>query len=256
MFYHSFTVFTGGTVMDNINLSKELAISKVAIPYVNRQVITESFTDLGDIGLVNLGAATILIFIKTESKIKELKNLQNPTASINMLKSEGHQVKECTSEILYAIPKNLISMSVANFNLSISSKQVFIIMKFGDNHLDSAYRGGIKPIVESFGLDVLRVDEIQDSGLISDQILKEISNSKYVIVDLSGERPNCYYEAGYAKALGKDVIFMIRKGEKVHFDLIGYRFIVWETEQELREKLKERLESLESASSNISIGTS
>ena len=34
-----------------------------------------------------------------------------------------------------------------------------------------------------------------------------------VLADLTGERPNCYFEAGYAHALGKQLILTIRKGE-------------------------------------------
>ena len=116
-------------------------------------------------------------------------------------------------------------------------------MKFGDDELDSAYEGVIKPLGEEFGFNVLRVDEIQDSGNISQQILENISCSEIVLAELSGERPNCYYEAGFAHALGKETIFCIKKGDDIHFDLAGYRFISWKTEAEFRRKLKARLES-------------
>ena len=123
-------------------------------------------------------------------------------------------------------------------------RQVFIVMRFEDEFLNSAYKGVIQPVVEEFNYRPLRIDEIQDSGVISDQILKEIARSEIVIADLSGGRPNCYYEAGFAHALEKKIIFTIRKGETVHFDLSGYRFIVWSTEQELREQLQKRLQYL------------
>ena len=53
-------------------------------------------------------------------------------------------------------------------------------MKFGDPQLDSAYEGVIKPVGESFSYKVLRVDEIQDSGAISSQILENIAQSRLV----------------------------------------------------------------------------
>ena len=116
-------------------------------------------------------------------------------------------------------------------------------MKFGDEVLDSAYEGVIKPIGEQFGFNVLRVDEIKDSGNISQQILENIACSEIVLAELSGERPNCYYEAGFAHALGKEIIFSIKKGDDIHFDLAGYRFITWKTEAEFRRNLTTRLES-------------
>jgi nucleoside 2-deoxyribosyltransferase len=90
---------------------------------------------------------------------------------------------------------------------------------------------------------VLRVDEIRDSGKIADQILDSISKSELVLAELSGERPNCYYEAGFAHALGKELIFCIRETDAIHFDLAAHRFIKWGTEADLRRLLQDHLES-------------
>jgi hypothetical protein len=59
---------------------------------------------------------------------------------------------------------------------------------------------------------------------------------------LSGERPNCYYETGFAHALGKEIILPINTKDKIHFDLSGHRFIQWETESDLRKGLKKRVD--------------
>jgi hypothetical protein len=63
--------------------------------------------------------------------------------------------------------------------------------------------------------------------------------------DLTGERPNCYYEVGYAQALQKEIILTIQKGSSVHFDLSSYRFIEWETENELKQKLRTRFKAIQ-----------
>lgn len=123
--------------------------------------------------------------------------------------------------------------------------QVFVIMKFDDKDLDSAYEGVIKPIIEKYGYHALRINEIQDSGIITDQILKSIKSSKLILSELTGERPNCYYETGYAQALDKELILAIKKDEPVHFDLAGHRIIKWETEADLRKKLDARFESIQ-----------
>ena len=100
-------------------------------------------------------------------------------------------------------------------------------------------------MTKKFGLNCIRVDEIPDSGKISDQILEKIAESKYVVADLSGARPNCYYEAGFAHALGKEIILSIRDGEDAHFDLQGHRFIKWKTESDYKRQLSKRLKVLE-----------
>jgi nucleoside 2-deoxyribosyltransferase len=88
---------------------------------------------------------------------------------------------------------------------------------------------------------VCRIECADDSAQLSREIIEQISTSRLVIADLTGERPNCYYEAGFAHALGKPVIFCIRGGDPVHFDLAAYEFIVWETEADLRRQIKARL---------------
>ena len=125
------------------------------------------------------------------------------------------------------------------------TRQVFVVMKFGDKTLDSAYRGAIKPVIEEFKYSPLRIDEIEDAGSITDQILDQLARSEIVLADLTGERPNCYYEAGFAHALEKEMIFTILKSSRPHFDLAAYRFIQWETEDELRTQLRQRFAAIQ-----------
>lgn len=153
----------------------------------------------------------------------------------------------CTSEILNEIKESMVSnesKSLLHKSFLESEDQIFVIMKFGDPILESAYEGVIDPIIREFDLNPIRVDKIQDSGKISDQILENIAKSKIIISDLTGERPNCYYETGFAHALGKHIILTIKENEKLHFDLAGHRFIVWKTEADLRKKLRERLKAM------------
>lgn len=125
------------------------------------------------------------------------------------------------------------------------SRSVFIIMKFGDKELDSAYNTVIKPVFQEFKYKPLRIDEVKRSRKITDGVLDEIRRSGLVFADLSGSRPNCYYEAGYAHALEKEIIFTIRKQDAPpHFDLKDYKFIIWETPHELGEALKEVLQDI------------
>jgi nucleoside 2-deoxyribosyltransferase len=123
-------------------------------------------------------------------------------------------------------------------------RQVFVIMKFGDPRLDSMYHLVIKPLAEEFGLSALRIDEVKDSGMVTDQILKHIEKSAIILADLTGERPNCYYETGYAHALGRDLILTIQRESAIHFDLAGYRFIQWSTEKELMDALRPRFAAI------------
>jgi hypothetical protein len=134
----------------------------------------------------------------------------------------------------------------------IDARESFVIMMFGDPHLDSAYKLAIRPVLEQFDFSVVRIDEVQNSGSITDQVLEQIERSAVVLADLSGERPNCYLEVGYALALQKELILTCRKDDHVHFDLEHKRIIFWETESELHDALLPRLEAVKERARRIS----
>jgi hypothetical protein len=124
------------------------------------------------------------------------------------------------------------------------ARQVFVVMKYGDPELDSAYSLAIKPVLERFNFSVIRVSEVQDAGSITDEIFAQIDSSSVVLADLTGERPNCYLEVGYALALEKQLILTAREGAVVHFDIAGRRIIQWKTADALEKALALRLQAM------------
>jgi hypothetical protein len=133
--------------------------------------------------------------------------------------------------------------------VSESRGSCFVVMGYNNCVLDSYYDEAIKPTVESLGYSCVRVDRQPYSDKISDQIRNGIDDCAVVIVDLTDDRPNCYFEAGYAVARDKVIIFQRLnsppKYEAVtHFDVQEYPFILYGTLAELREKLRFRLKAL------------
>lgn len=76
-------------------------------------------------------------------------------------------------------------------------------------------------------LSAYRVENDHGAVDITDEIVANIRRARFVVADLTGARPNVYFEAGLAMGLGKPVVFTRRTGEAAHFDVAAYKIIEW-----------------------------
>lgn len=108
--------------------------------------------------------------------------------------------------------------------------RVFVIMPFKEP-FDSLYKDVIRPVAEDeLGFEIVRVDEIQAPGIILDDIQRQIAASHAVIAEISTQNPNVFYELGYAHALQKPAIILVRRenSNDVPFDVKSYRAIYYD----------------------------
>lgn len=129
--------------------------------------------------------------------------------------------------------------------VSVESKQAFAAMWFSPK-MDEYFKMGIKPGIETAGdFRALRIDLSEHNNKICDQIIAEIRTSRFVVADFTGNRGGVYFEAGFALGLGLPVIWTVQKefldSEGVHFDTRQYNHIVYNTAEELRERLRNRI---------------
>jgi hypothetical protein len=92
-------------------------------------------------------------------------------------------------------------------------------------HSDLFLGSLIEPALEEFGLKVIRADKIGKPGMITAQILEYILKSKLVIADLSFHNPNVFYELSLRHACRLPTVQVIRKADKIPFDLDQFRTI-------------------------------
>jgi nucleoside 2-deoxyribosyltransferase len=124
------------------------------------------------------------------------------------------------------------------------SRQAFVAMWFADE-MAPAWRDGIHPALEATGYRAVRIDAVQHNEQIDDRIVAEIRRSGLVVANFTGGRGGVYFEAGFAMGLGIPVIWTCRADHigHVHFDTRQYNHILWERPDDLREKLRLRVEA-------------
>lgn len=103
-------------------------------------------------------------------------------------------------------------------------------------------RDAVAEVFRSFAIVAVRADDIEHEGVISQKVIDEIRTSEFLFADLTGGRPNVYYEVGFAHALRKRVILFRKSGTDIHFDLAGYNCPEYENLRDLKAKLTKRLE--------------
>jgi nucleoside 2-deoxyribosyltransferase len=120
---------------------------------------------------------------------------------------------------------------------TIDSKQAFVAMNF-----DSSYkeiREAIKAAIEDRGYTARIIDEKRHNQNIYMEIVEEIRRSKFTVAEFTGQKAGVYWEAGFMKGLGREVIHCVseKEAEKMHFDLSQTNQIRWKDEADLKEQL-------------------
>jgi hypothetical protein len=114
-------------------------------------------------------------------------------------------------------------------------KQCFVIGPVGDEgsefriHADWLLKGIIFPVFrDHFGDFVVeRSDKIAEPGMVNSQIINRLHEAELVIADLSFHNANAFYEMAIRHKVGKPIIHMIRKGERIPFDVTPHRAILF-----------------------------
>jgi hypothetical protein len=96
-------------------------------------------------------------------------------------------------------------------------------------HSDAILKHLIAPVLEGFGLRAIRADKITKPGIITKQVIEYIAYSKLCVADLSFSNPNAFYELGARHAFKLSTIQVIRKGDKIPFDVSQGRTIIIDT---------------------------
>ncbi len=96
---------------------------------------------------------------------------------------------------------------ISNFEVTSQRGRVFVVMQFESNFKD-IYEDVVKRVCAEFGLEARRADETYGPGVVIADMVRDIAESEFVVVDITHPNPNVYYELGYAHAIRKPAILL------------------------------------------------
>ena len=124
-----------------------------------------------------------------------------------------------------------------------NSTTAFIAMWF--NNATEKYRDAVKEAIRQAGYEPKVIDDHEHNNFIMDEVINQINEAKFVIADFTcipeqpesnskipgGVRGGVYFEAGYAKGLGKEVIVTCKDDDvskkRRHFDIDQLNTLFW-----------------------------
>lgn len=192
-----------------------------------RLVIDDSLNELCEEN--NLQMAAEIIRFRKELSIKVIGKLKtyfdNWGLHLDEFLVEGLRISSNVSQLLQDAGLHMTPNPVNNSAVPIDDNFIFVIMSF-DKSLDPVYHS-FKKAASIVGLDAQRVSDQLGDYRITDKIIENIRKAFLVIADLSLERPNVYFELGYARGLGKTIIETALEGTNLHFDIKDWTCIFY-----------------------------
>ncbi len=211
----------------------------------------KSFMDKMERSIYNLGKAYPIFGYVFSSQGEMQHLLYTDSFDDSIVRTEINGVLEVLVELGYLTHANIDSYRISAKGWETISEvehhnetnnQGFMAMSFSEE--TRSISDSFKKAIKRCGYVPKRIDEKEHNKQIVPEILFEISRSKFVVVDITYPNYGAYYEAGYAEALGKEVIICCRDTDfKPHFDIAQKSAIVWKDEDDLEERLYRRIEA-------------
>ena len=120
---------------------------------------------------------------------------------------------------------------------------VFIIMSFQGEGMKEVL-AAIKQECTALGLNASRADDDAGSNFVIIRIGQQLEEAELIICDLTHERPNVYFELGYAYGIGNGgnrVLLIAKERTDLHFDIRSFNVHEYSSPETLQAILRRNL---------------
>lgn len=179
-----------------------------------------------------------LAYAENEIEMYALLDLLEQKGLIEQDKDTGGSYVKISADGL--ILGNKLS-SIANKE----SERAFVAIWFDPSMRETA--DAIKEAMETSGFTPICIWDEHFSEKIMDRALGEIRGSRFLVVDLTGNRPSVFFEAGFANGLDIETIYVYNKNEELapslEFYVRHYQCYSYENVEELKEQLVDAIKA-------------
>jgi hypothetical protein len=136
----------------------------------------------------------------------------------------------------------------------IERRRCFVVSAFGaDAEEQKRYKQVLRHLVRKVlgdRFEVVRADEIDDEGLITNQIIEHLIEDDLVVADLTGLNPNVFYEVAVRHAARKPIVHLITAGQEIPFDVANMRAVPYALDdpdalESAQEELERKVKAIE-----------
>ena len=118
----------------------------------------------------------------------------------------------------------------------------------------------VQPVIEDelgHRLTVIDGRQAYEHARIDDEIFAKLHRASMVVADITGSRPNCFLELGYAFGRGIRTIVTARSGSDTPFDIKTFAGLHWKTDgsaEDRRKAFREHWEAVRNRPPLVSVG--
>lgn len=189
------------------------------------EVTSDALGEAVDTFIVNLRTVGLLRTLSGAERLVKVDMVLDELQEVSTVDAPPSSFSSANQLSSPAMP--IITSGQANFETT-----AFYVSPIGSpgsiqrKHADMFAASIVEPALEQSKLKLVRADQIDTPGLITRQVLEYLLKSRLVIVDLSFNNPNVFYELAIRHILRKPTVQIIRAEDKIPFDISQSRTIV------------------------------
>jgi hypothetical protein len=127
---------------------------------------------------------------------------------------------------------------------ALERPKAFVVRLLNRDHADFAdvdafFASVIQPVIEDeLGYRITVVDgrQAHDHARLDQEIFAKLHRSRIVLADITGMRPNCFLELGYAFGRGLPTMLMAKEGSTHPFDVATFAGLHWQRDGSVEDR--------------------